>query len=98
MLLKVKLEKGHYRGLKYSNRKSEMTMEMSIYRVYYMGRSVGREFFKVTQLRDLEWLSVSPQSYTGRLGKLEWSALEFIHLANETSFVVVVCLSVCLFL
>ena len=40
-------------------------------------------------------LSVSPQSYTGRLGRLKWSALEFIHLDNETSFVVVVCLSVC---
>lgn len=77
MLLKLKLEKGHYRGLKYSNRKSEMTMEMNSFRVYYMG-----EFFKVTQLRDLEWLFVSPQSYTGRLGRLKWSALEFIHLAN----------------
>lgn len=54
---------------------------------------MGREFFKVTLLRDLEWLSVSPQSYTGRLGRLKWSALEFIHLANETGFVVV-CLSV----
>lgn len=97
MRLKIKLEKGHYRGLKYSSRKSEMTMGMNRFRMYYMGRRVGREFFKVTQLRDLEWLYVFLQSYTGRLGRLKWSALEFIHLANEAGFAVV-CLSVCLFL
>lgn len=91
MLLKLKLEKEHYRGLKYSNRKSETTMGMNRFRVYYMGRSVGREFFKVIQLRDLEWLYVFPQSYTGRLGRRLSSSIWPMRQ-------VLLVLSVCLFL